>query len=196
MSSQEDFWKGDFGNAYHQRNPTTDRMGFWLEALQGIVSEVTSVFEPGAGRGDNLASLRIMNPTGRFTGMEINAQACELMRKRGLNVLEGAFNELKVMTKHDLVITRGFLIHVPDAALDATLYRIHAIATKYICLAEYYSPERRQVAYRGYENALWLDDFALQMLKTYPDLKLKKYGFMYHLDGGHDLTYFLMEKVK
>lgn len=194
MNSQEEFWQGQFGDSYHQRNHSTDRMGFWLEALQGVMTECSSVFEPGAGRGDNLVSLRIMNPTGRFTGLEVNHQACELMRKRALNVLEQPFNELKVMTKHDLVITRGFLIHVPDNALEATLYRLYQIAKKYICIAEYYSPERRQILYRGYENALWADDFALKLLRCYPDLKLKNYGFRYHLDGGHDLTWFLLEK--
>jgi spore coat polysaccharide biosynthesis protein SpsF len=50
------------------------------------------------------------------------------------------------------------------------------------------------INYRGNDNALWTDDFAKRIMELHPDLKLVRYGFKYHVDGGHDLTFFLLEK--
>lgn len=195
MSDQEQLWQGQFGTSYHQRNKQTDRLGFWLDVLkQAPMRGIDSVLEVGAGQGDNLAALRLLNHRAKFTGCEINPAAAEAMRNRGFAVLEGSFLGHHVLPKADLVITRGFLIHVPEQDLMRTLKRMHDAANFYICIAEYYSPVRREIPYRGYANALWADDFALRLLKSFDDLKLLDYGFHYHLDGGHDLTWFLLEK--
>lgn len=205
MINQERLWKGEFGNAYHERNPLRNQQAYWSDILWGRAGQIHSVLEFGAGKGDNLIALRsilftppiyLQPDNDNITGIEVNPLACQAMREAHLTVLEGTVLEVPIPNAADLVITRGFLMHVPKPYLMLTLDRIYAASMRYICLAEYYSPRRRVVHYHGQANALWTDDFARIMLETYPNLRLVKYGFKYHGDNGDDLTYFLMEKVK
>jgi spore coat polysaccharide biosynthesis protein SpsF len=204
MNTQEKLWQGEFGTAYHERNKPEDRMAFWTEVLgTKVLTDAWSVLEPGAGKGENLVAIRdarrvyldISMYNSQLTGIEVNRVACEQMRDVGIIGHNKAFLDMPLDEKFPLVITRGFLIHIPIGALPATLAKIYNASLKYICFAEYYSPVRREVKYQGHTSALWIDDFAGALMKMYPDLKLLNYGFKYHKDqNGNDLTYFLMEK--
>jgi spore coat polysaccharide biosynthesis protein SpsF len=206
VNKQEKMWNGGFGTEYHQRNKFEDRMGFWTDILgMQVLNDAWSVLEPGAGKGENLLAIQkarkmhrgIEMDSTRLTGIEINEQACAVMRREGINVMAGAFlsTPLNDALKYPLVITRGFLMHVPKPALQATLAKIYNASSHYICIVEYYSPVRREVEYHGHTSALWIDDFAGDIMEMYPDLKLLDYGFKYYKDrNGNDLTYFLMEK--
>lgn len=197
MNEQEKLWKGEFGNAYHDRNHTQYRLDFWIRVLKQIPFEIKSVLELGAGKGDNLAALHLLIPAGRFTGVEINAKAAESMRSRNISVIQGAIKDVKLtIPMHDLVLTRGLLIHIPEEDLPEIFSVMYMAAKRYICIAEYFSTQRREVNYRGYAGALWTDDYAGRLMDQYPGLKLRDYGFHYSRDGGQDLTWFLMEKVK
>lgn len=204
MNKQEKMWQGAFGTEYHARNKTEDRMSFWSQILgPSVLRDAWSVLEPGAGKGENLAAIRdarkgqleIDMDTTKLIGVEVNRVACGVMEGQGITVHNKAFLEMPLdNVRFPLVITRGFLIHVPTMALQATLAKIYNASSKYICFAEYYSPVRREVDYHGMGSALWLDDFAGKMMAMYPNLKLLDYGFKYHKDNGYDLTYFLLEK--
>lgn len=201
MNEQEKLWNSAFGDEYHQRNPMVDREDFWREVLGDELFRIYSVFEPGAGRGDNLAAIREMRlgdvPHFRTMGLDVNKSACSDMEQRGIQrVVHGALlNTFFGYDLHfDLVLTRGFLIHVPEESLPATLDNLYRLSNRYIAVAEYYSPLRRGIHYHGHSNALWADDFAGKLMAMYPDLKLVRYGFKYHMEGGDDLTYFLLEK--
>ena len=204
MNKQEKMWQGAFGTEYHQRNQFEDRMSFWSKILgPSVLRDAWSVLEPGAGKGENLAAIRdarksmleINMDSTRLVGVEVNRVACAAMQKQDITVHNKAFLEMPLDdVKFPLVITRGFLIHVPSGALQATLAKIYNASSKYICIAEYYSPIRREVEYHGHGSALWIDDFAGKLMTMYPNLKLLDYGFKYHKDNGYDLTYFLMEK--
>lgn len=203
MNKQEKLWQGAFGTEYHQRNKTEDRTGFWADVLgEDVLRDAFSVLEPGAGKGENLAAIRKLREVGgiqmqdwQLTGIEVNKVAFEEMRKQKIVAHNSAFLDIPLDDKnYNLVITRGFLIHVPTLALPATLAKIYNASSKYICFAEYYSPVRREVDYHGMGSALWLDDYAGKLMKMYPNLKLLDYGFKYHKDNGYDITYFLMEK--
>lgn len=196
MNEQEKLWHGQFGTAYHERNQPTDRLDFWTDALRSVHQRIISAIEFGAGQGDNLAALRCLIPNGHLSGVEINPDAAAHMRRRKFHVINSSVHGIKQLVQRDLVLTRGFLIHVPPGELLSTYALMHRTAKKYICLAEYYSPQRRVVPYRGNENALWAADFAGELMQCYKDLKLIDYGFHYHLDGGDDLTWFLMEKAQ
>lgn len=194
MNEQQKLWSGDFGDEYHKRNAEANRIYFWYEALCGIYDRTASVLEVGAGKGDNLASIKEWNQHMRVTGIDVNASACDAMERRGIVAIHSAFPNTQIDNRYDLVLTRGFLIHVPTALLPATLEKIYQLSNRYICFAEYYSPNRRRVSYRGHRNAMWTGDFMGMLMKMHPDLRLMKYGFKYHADGGDDVTYFLVEK--
>lgn len=203
MNKQEKLWQSGFGTEYHQRNPFEDRTSFWADVLgEDVLRDAFSVLEPGAGKGENLCAIRGLREAGgiqmqdwQLTGIEVNKVAFEELRKQGIVAHNNAFLNVPLDdNSYNLVITRGFLMHVPTMALQATLAKIYNASSKYICLVEYYSPVRREVEYHGHGSALWLDDFAGKIMTMYPNLKLLDYGFKYHKDNGYDLTYFLLEK--
>lgn len=203
MNKQEKLWASGFGTEYHQRNQFESRDQFWRDVLgDEVIKNSFNVLELGAGKGENLEAIHnlrtnlfdIRMDTNRLTGVDVNGVACKEMAKRGFNAIHKPVLEADLGGQFELVLTRGFLIHVPKGALPSTLAFIHAAASRYICFAEYYAPVRREVDYHGIGSALWLDDFARHFMEMYPKTKLLDYGFKYHYDGGYDLTYFLMEK--
>lgn len=196
MNRQETLWHGDFGREYHMRNTRHDRVSFWSEVAANIDPPITSILELGAGQGENLSALQMVYPEADVVGIDINPLAVEVMRDHGLKALEGSVHSVH-LPPSDLVITRGFLIHVQPNYLPRTYAAIHAAAKHYIVLAEYFSPEPREIPYRGKGAALWARDFAGDMLSGFSDLTLVNYGFVYK-GGGHDesLNWFLMEKTR
>ena len=195
MNRQETLWHGDFGREYHLRNLQIDRTSFWNEIVGFLDQDsITSILELGAGQGDNLSALRNLFPEAKLTGVDINPLAVELMRDRGFEAVEGSLHSVK-LPKADLVFTRGTLIHVQPNYLPRTYADIHAASARYIVVAEYFSPEPREIPYRGKGAALWARDFAGDMLSQFSDLVLVDYGFVYK-GAGHDesLNWFLMEK--
>lgn len=196
MSKQAELWGSEFGNDYHARNPQKDRKEFWWDVLHEVLDTVHSVLEYGAGQGDNLVALReLTGSEGLFLGLDVNLAACNVMSKRGLAAGHGDVKDFEVKPAFfDLVITRGFLIHLEGHALRFVFKQIYESANKYICFAEYYSPNRRSINYHRYGDMLWADDFAGKFMAAYPDVKLLKCGFDYRGNGGEDLTYFVMRK--
>lgn len=203
MNTQDKLWKGDFGISYTERNPPADRAGLWQKALRNAfeLPLVPDVLELGAGQGDNLAVF-CSDPeaiaTKKCTGVEINPIAAAVMRSRGFGVIEDSVHNL--VEKHDigtwdLVITRGFLIHVSPDDLPQ-VYRLMAnAASKYVCIAEYFAPERREQRYQGHDHAMWLADYAGEFLLLHPEFHLVDYGFYYDRDGGDNETWFLMGRA-
>ena len=197
-TKQQELWAGEFGDEYHDRNKQADHRMLWAETIGNRMAGIRSVFEPGAGQGDNLVAIRDRSDSlgygCRVTGQDVNARACRIMEERGIVAIHGAFPHTPIDNRYDLVLTRGFLIHLPNYDLKPALDKIYALSNRYICMAEYYSPRRRMVKYHGETSALWTGDYAGMLMNLYPDVKLLKYGFKYHKDAGYDLTYFLMEK--
>jgi len=199
MNDQEKLWAGEFGNAYHERNALQYRLEFWLNVLRKVNDQpIQSVLEVGAGKGDNLRTLQTLYPEARYAAIEINVKACEAMRDLGITVFNCPSTTLNTVNpKQDLVISRGFLIHVPEQDLGATLRLLFTSSARYIFIGEYFSPERREIMYRGYPNALWADDYAGRMMAMYPGkLAIVDTGFAYSGNGGDDITWFLLEKTK
>lgn len=203
MNKQEKMWASKFGTDYHERNRFGHREAFWSDVLgPDVLRDAYSILEPGAGKGENLAAIRKLRAEGgiimepwQLTGIEVNKVAYDVMRSYQVVGHNSAFLDVPLDDKtYGLVITRGFLMHVPTAAIKPTLAKIYNAASRWICLCEYYSPVRREVEYHGKGSALWIDDFAGKIMEMYPDLTLVDYGFKYHKDDGYDLTYFLLRK--
>lgn len=118
-TEQEEFWAGQFGTDYIQRNQgaplLASNLAFFSKALasaQGIGSCV----EFGANIGMNLRALRLLHPSMALHGLEINATAsAELAQFLGsANVQQGSILELEPPVC-DLALIKGVLIHMnPD----------------------------------------------------------------------------------
>lgn len=207
-TEQEQHWAGPQGNAYHQRAPgnveaNTElfcRILDWANQSHRAHRSINTALELGAGTGANLAALRNIMPHAHLTGVEINREAHEHLRM----VADRAYQESAIgwtgnraPDGYDLVLTKGFLIHVPPAQLQAAYDTILQNAGRWILLCEYYNPTPVSILYRGQPDRLWKRDFAGELLERDPSLRLVDYRFTYHRDTypQDDVTSFLLERT-
>jgi spore coat polysaccharide biosynthesis protein SpsF len=203
MNPQEELWAGKFGDEYQRRSPgDVEANRVLFEHVLRRLS-IRSVIEFGAGVGNNLLALRELLPEVALAAIEINLLAAEEIRLKRLavDIFVGSALTLNPWANPgrstwDLVLTKGFLIHIPPDDLPMVYEKMHQASQRYIMVAEYYNPKPVAIPYRGQEQALWKRDFAGELLDRYTDLCLIDYGFVYHRDPHpqDDLTWFLMEK--
>ncbi|MEL7687272.1 pseudaminic acid biosynthesis-associated methylase [Citromicrobium bathyomarinum] len=200
-TEQEEFWAGNFGDDYSDRNVGDD----WIATNAALFSkildrtrDVGSVLEFGANIGLNLRSLRTLLPKADLAGIEINAHAAAKLREwGGAEVIEGSILDLDLDRRFDLTLIKGVLIHINPDRLADVYERLYNYSSRYICVAEYYNPAPVTIPYRGHEDRLFKRDFAGEIMDRYPDLTLVDYGFVYRRDPNFpqdDITWFLLEK--
>ena len=202
ISEQEKFWMGDFGARYNDRNIGSDlikgREHIFRSALR-TVGGIKNAIEFGANIGLNIHALKNLYPEINLTAIEINQDAVDrLLEIDDLIVYQGSVVDIHTRKLYDLVFSVGVLIHINPNDLENVYQNIYFSSSRYILIAEYYSPMPTSVPYRGYENKLFKRDFAGELLDKYVDLKLIDYGFCYHRDPKvplDDITWFLLEKV-
>lgn len=193
-----DLWAGTFGDSYIERNSSSEAQAASLRLLADALraQRISSVLELGSNVGLNLESIALLYPTASRAAVEINGRACAHLRSRGVKTIEGSLLDVEIDHVFDLVMTVGVLIHIqPSRLLDA--YRqMYEAADRLILIAEYYSPNPVEVAYRGHDGAMWKRDFAGELLDLYADLHLINFGATYHRQapGNDDLTWFVLEK--
>ena len=198
---QEQFWAGQFGDDYTDRNTgarwVASNLALFGRILAATVG-VRSVIEFGANRGLNLLALRQLLPDARLSAVEINAKAVEALRQFSwLDVTHASLLDFKPPAQSDLVLVKGVLIHLNPDVLPGVYELLHAASSRYVCIVEYYNPSPVTIPYRGHTDRLFKRDFAGEVLARYADLKLLDYGFVYHGDPNFpqdDLTWFLLEK--
>ncbi|MGQ0429827.1 MAG: pseudaminic acid biosynthesis-associated methylase [Gammaproteobacteria bacterium] len=198
VTPQEEFWAGEFGDAYTDRNTgprwIATNLALFARILAGT-REVRSVLELGANRGLNLLALKQLLPEARFSAVEINAKAAEELRRLDwLTVTHSSLLDYQPESPSDFVLTKGVLIHLHPDMLPRAYDLMHAASSRYICLVEYYNPSPVSIAYRGHAERLFKRDFAGELRERHPDLTLLDYGFVYHGDANFpqdDLTWFL-----
>ena len=82
-TEQEEFWAGEFGNAYVERSKDAGFVAadtaFFARVL-GRTSGIRSVIEFGANVGLNLLAIRNLLPEAELSGVEINALAANHLR--------------------------------------------------------------------------------------------------------------------
>lgn len=200
-TEQENFWAGQFGNDYIQRNFDEKIIAGNLNLFSQIISATTgikSVLEFGPNIGNNLIAIKQLIPHSSFSGIEINKTACESLQKLNwVEVFNQSVLEFTFSKKYDFVLTKGLLIHINPDSLPGLYKKIYESSSKYICIVEYYNPAPIAINYRGFSDRLFKRDFAGELMKLYSDLKLIKYGFSYHLDPNFpqdDLNWFLLKK--
>lgn len=198
---QEQFWAGQFGDDYTDRNTGARWVASNLALFSRILAATTgirSVIEFGANRGLNLLALRQLLPDARLAAVEINGKAVEALRQfPWLEVAHSSILDFRPKAASDLVLVKGVLIHLNPDVLPGVYELLHAASARYVCIVEYYNPSPVTIPYRGHSDKLFKRDFAGEVLARYPDLKLLDYGFVYHGDANFpqdDLTWFLLEK--
>lgn len=207
-TEQDKAWAGDFGNAYHDRSPGSEACNYelFLRAFDKVArftpSRIRTALELGAGTGTNLRALQRLFPDLDTAAVEINLKAITALvaqqspKHLPTNVWHGSVLDFKPQRTYDLVLTKGFLIHIAPEHTAQVYEVIHRAAARWILTAEYYNPRHVPIAYRGERDLLWKGDFAGDLLERYADLRLVDYGFVYRHDPfpQDDLTWFLLEK--
>jgi pseudaminic acid biosynthesis-associated methylase len=198
---QEDFWAGNFGDEYIDRNKGNHFLASNIALFAKILAytyKVKSLIEFGANIGLNLLAIQQLIPGVELSAVEINKNAVESLHKiKGLKVFPMSILDFSPESKRDFVFTKGLLIHINPDVLPKVYDILHQTSQKYICIIEYYNPTPVTVSYRGHQDKLFKRDFAGELLERYPDVKLVTYGFVYRRDHNFyqdDLTWFLLEK--
>lgn len=168
-TDQENFWAGEFGNDYIDRNKSAQLLAsnleYFAKSLRAAV-DISSVIEFGANIGMNLKALKLLRPEIKLQGVEINKDAAEILEDviGKENVFLESILDFESKAQSDLVLLKGVLIHINPDALDDLYQTIYNTSNKYILIGEYYNPAPVSINYRGHENRLFKRDFAGELL--------------------------------
>ena len=194
---EDQFWAGDFGTAYTERNQGADILAARIAMFSRILERapgVNSVIELGANTGINLQAIHLLRPHAKLWGVEVN-EAAALQIPVG-RVIIGSILDYDPVERCDLAFTRGVLIHVAPDDLPRAYDILYEASGRYIMIAEYFNPTPVMIPYRGHDDRLWKRDFAGEMLDRFENLHLIDCAFVYRRGefGQDNVTWFLMEK--
>ncbi len=198
-SEQLRHWRGDFGNAYTERNIVPSRIR--LAAFKDMLAEIrlASVLEVGCNRGHNLGLLSELHRNIQLVGLEPNATAARIARE--------SFPEIAVLDRSgfdipfedgffDLTFTSGVLIHVASHDLPRIIGEIYRVTHRYILAIEYFAEKETPVHYRDHANLLWKRDYFQRYVSQFPELTLLRSGQWGKRDGFDRCHWWLMEKPR
>ena len=200
--STEDFWAGDFGTQYIERNrfDWQKRVPFWTSIVARIEAryETPSIMEFGCNIGSNLMALRTVRPTLTLRGVDVNMAAVDQAHNLGFDVYGNEVTLGSIKTYHnsseafDLCFTAGVLIHISPEDIADAMTRIKDYSRRYILAIEYFAEQEEEVEYRGHAGKLWKRNYG----KLYEDLGLKlvEKGFVGKEDGFDDCVWWLLER--
>ena len=206
---QTDCWQGNFGREYSDRNVLDPqalddftfsnygirRRDLNQNFLAGIPRE-TRILEVGCNVGNQLLLLYEMGFR-NLSGIEIQDYALDRarMRLKDVNFQQASALQIPFPNAHfDLVFTAGVLIHIAPGDLPVAMKEIHRCARQYIWGFEYYSPETKEINYRGHQQLLWKMDYANAYLAQFPDLELVKNQQLPYLQNSNIDCMFLLRK--
>lgn len=201
MNKQEEFWEGDFGDEYTDRNTgefyEKGNLNFWAE-ITSFTGQLSSVLELGCNRGLNLDALNQLHRKIILKGVEINQKACSIARKKNYEVLNSSISDnIPIEYKSELAFTSGVLIHINPNSLEDIYKNLYKLSNKYILINEYFSTNPEEITYRDKRDRLWKRDFAKEITLLFPNLELIKYGFNWRYDknkSSDDTNWFLFRK--
>jgi pseudaminic acid biosynthesis-associated methylase len=210
-NEQEDFWSGDFGRDYTDRNNLTAEGLDELYLHQFGVSRTEMnqrflgnqprqlrILEVGCNVGMQLRHLLQMGFRDLY-GIELQWHALKIARERvpDANLLQGSGFDLPFRDGYfDLVYTSGVLIHIAPQNLPAFMGEIVRCSSRYVWGFEYFAEEVTDINYRGNAGFLWKANYAKLYQQHYPALKLvKQEVFPYrNTNGSQADAMFLLEK--
>ena len=197
-SEQEEFWAGEFGTGYIDRNSSEEWVRsnkvFFARSLSGLSQSPGSILEIGSNIGLNMLALKDLYPHAELASVEINTDACTALASIADQVFNQSIQEYDAKEKFELVLIKGVLIHMNPDDLLSTYEKIAASSSKYVLIAEYYNTTPIAIDYRGHKDKLFKRDFAGEFLDANPTWRIQDYGFVYHKDQfpQDDLTWFLL----
>jgi pseudaminic acid biosynthesis-associated methylase len=201
-TEQEKFWKENFGNEYIERNKSQALLSSNIHFFSNILRkcQINSIIEFGSNVGMNIQAIKNLLPDCCFTGLEINQKSADILKELigEENVINKSVLDYVPGKKFDMVLSKGFLIHINPDFLDQVYEKIYTSSKKYILICEYYNPSPVSIEYRGSKNVLFKRDFCKEIMTKYKDLRLIDYGFSYRYDpvfSQDDITWFLLEKT-
>jgi len=202
---QVDFWRGEFGDAYIERNAPSSahlfpRVKLWAEIVKHTIQEPpASILEVGANIGLNLRALRVLTDA-RLMALEPNDKARGILVEDRIiadsDAVGGTAEKIDLPDDAaDLAFTSGVLIHIHPDDLVASMREIYRCAKRWIVCVEYFSDKAETIPYRGHQDRLFKRDFGGLWLDTFPQLNVVAYGFAWkRVTGLDNLTWWLLRK--
>ena len=204
-TEQLQFWRGDFGNDYIDRNSATAgqlraRVALWARVMNRVVgTPPKSILEVGSNIGNNLRALRTLTGAEMYA-LEPNADARRSLIDDGVvpaaNAMDGFAASIPMPDDAvDMAFTSGVLIHIHPDDLLASIREIHRVARRHVICIEYFSDKPEMIPYRGHDDRLFKRDFGSYYLDNFSDLRVVDYGFAWkRLTGLDNLTWWIFEK--
>lgn len=204
-SFQESLWRGEFGDAYVDRNEVDPaaiaaRISCWAEMLRTIAgAPPASILEVGANIGRNLRAIQRLTAA-KLYALEPNGKARERLVADEVvdadKTLDGIASKIPMADSSvDLAFTFGVLIHIHPDNLLASMREIYRVSRRYIICAEYFADKPTEVTYRGHSEALFKRDFGGYYLDNFPKLKVVDYGFFWsRMTAMDNTTWWVLEK--
>lgn len=161
MDKYEKAWAGNHGKDYVERCnvDSNSRVDIFDNILSEIMikdkSVLLSILEVGCNKGHNLDALNtIFNYEASVSGIEIYKKLCTRP-----DIINGSIYNLPwEENTFDLVFSSGVLIHIPPHKLDAAMYQMRSVASKYVLIIEYYSEKEVGKKYGedfNFQDGVW-----------------------------------------
>lgn len=211
-TKQMDFWAGQFGKEYTDRNPQSleecervnkKRYGFTRTELNeeflGDLDRNIKVLEVGCNIGIQLQALQNAGFKNLY-GIELQGYAVEKSKEitKGINIIQGSGFDIPFKDNFfDLVYTSGVLIHISPQDLPGIMKEIIRCSNKYIWGFEYYAADLTDINYRGNQGYMWKGDYPSIYIKYFPELSLVKkkiYPYLIEGENGNEDVMYLLEK--
>jgi pseudaminic acid biosynthesis-associated methylase len=210
ITRQMEFWKGDFGAQYTDRNTFNpeELNQIYLEQY-GIIREdmnheflsglsINSVLEVGCNIGNQLNVMQNLGFANLY-GIELQSYAVEKAKAhtKDINIIQGSAFDVPFKDAYfDLVYTFGVLIHISPDDINKAMDEIYRTSKQYIWGFEYYNDDYVRIDYRGNDEKMWKGNFAQMFLERYPNLRLvKEVKYPYVKNSNVDQMY-LLEKAE
>lgn len=206
---QREFWLGEFGDSYMQRNNNIEKINDDYKKETGItveqvfqkffdkVDKNSKILELGCNIGLNLGMLQKMGFT-NLCGVELNEKALVIAKKNNKNItfINSSIEDFESDETFDLVFTAGVLIHINPSILDSVIRKVTNLTHRYIFGFEYYSDNLVEIKYRNHQNTCWKQNFPLLFQKLSPSLQvIKEEKFHYKNSNLIDVAYLLQKDV-
>jgi pseudaminic acid biosynthesis-associated methylase len=212
-TKQVDFWSGDFGKEYTDRNPQNlegleqlykkyfglKRTELNEEFLSGLNKDIR-ILEVGCNIGLQLLALQKNGFTNLY-GIELQPYAVEKSKQiiKNVNIIQGSGFDIPFKDNYfDLVYTSGVLIHISPTDLPKIMKEMIRCTKNFIWGFEYYSSELKEINYRGNQGFLWKANYPSLFLDQTDNLEIvKRQNYPYLTDaekGNEDICYLIKKK--
>ncbi|GLR18855.1 pseudaminic acid biosynthesis-associated methylase [Portibacter lacus] len=211
-TEQIDFWAGEFGEKYTERNSYDDKgwdefyrknwgttKPLMNEEFLGHLSKDIKILEVGSNTGMQLNGLQ-RNGFTELYGVELQRYAVERSKDftKNINLIQGSGFDLPFKDEFfDVTCTNGVLIHIAPKDLPKIMGEMYRTSKKYIWGFEYFEEQITDINYRGNTGYLWKADYAKIFMEQFPDLKLvkkKMYPYVSEAEKGNVDCMYLLEK--